>query len=77
MVYDIDNEGATFGKSPDDDSEAGAPTPRAGDEKLHASHQRQHELMREAHEAGASLRDIAVVVGVTHETVRTIIKAEQ
>ena len=43
---------------------------------LRSSHSRQRELIREAAAAGASLRAIADVVGVTHETVRTIIRGE-
>jgi hypothetical protein len=45
-------------------------------DRLHAAEDAQHEAIRAANEAGASLRQIATAAGLSHEQVRRIVKGK-
>lgn len=45
-------------------------------DRLHAAEDAQHEAIRAANEAGASLRQIATAAGLSHEQVRRIVRGK-
>jgi hypothetical protein len=45
-------------------------------DRLHAAEDAQHEAIRTANEAGASLRQIAAAAGLSHEQVRRIVRGK-
>jgi hypothetical protein len=45
-------------------------------DRLHAAEDAQHEAIRAANEAGASLRQIATAAGLSHEQVRRIVQGK-